>query len=170
MAEREAAIESKRGRGGRKDPRVLLPRGCTPGLCSPRCIGERGTWAFKFPERIPEMGQKLLWTPDRRLFGQEGANHEPGCSALPKLCLPQFLFLHLGPNWLGLGSEPSIVKGPLPSTSSLRVVTQRVLAVGLGSEVLGWGSEASRQPQPRDLLALKCSPSAPCLDLQAHVP
>lgn len=35
-------------------------------------------------------------------------------------------------------------------------------------EVLDWGSAASIQPQPRDFLALKCSPSIPCLDLQAR--
>lgn len=55
MAEREAAIESKKGKGV-KGPHVLLPRGCTSGLHSPSYIGERGIWAFRFPERLPEMG------------------------------------------------------------------------------------------------------------------
>ena len=42
------------------------------------------------------MGHELLWTaPGERLVGQEGANHVPGCSALPKLCLPQVLFQSL---------------------------------------------------------------------------
>lgn len=83
MAEREAAIESKKGRGD-EGPSCSLFKRAHP--WSPLPIGERGTWAVKFPERVPEMGQELLWTHrDERLFGQEGANHVSGCSALPKL-------------------------------------------------------------------------------------
>lgn len=121
MAEREAAIESKEGRGD-EGPWCSSSKTVHFGVCSPCCIGERGTWAFKFLERVPEMGQELLWIPPgERLLGQEGAYHVLGCSALPKLCLPQVFFLHLSPKWIGLRSELSMAKVPAPQLSAPQV-------------------------------------------------
>lgn len=73
-----------------------------PLVSTPHLTLEKGAiWAFRFPERLPELGQELLKAPPGELFGQDRAKRVPGFSPLPKLCLPQVLTQSLSP----LGSE-----------------------------------------------------------------
>lgn len=116
------------------------------------------------------MGQELLWTPpDESYLDRIGPNLCQSCQHFQRFaCLRVSLsiFLHLGPDWLGLRTEPSLAKAPSP-TSPSRLTRggdsgSRVLALGLrGGRRTGLGERRVASVQPQLLLAFHSSLTAP---------
>lgn len=116
------------------------------------------------------MGQELLWTPpDESYLDRIGPNLCQSCQHFQRFaCLRVSLsiFLHLGADWLGLRTEPSLAKAPSP-TSPSRLTRggdsgSRVLALGLrGGRRTGLGERRVASVQPQLLLAFHSSLTAP---------